>query len=246
MHRFWGLLALAAVASPALAAPAYRASGFLRTGYSEKLIAPGQWAVRGTGREPNKSVSVALYRAAELAAQAGATELRVTRQHIKSEALVERRTGYQRSYHETAEVNVRVVRTEADRSACEMPQANQCMTLPVSGLLATYGPRLGMVAALPGQPPTAPLRIVTTSPQQRALAEFLAKRAAVRMPVVQATTPARAVPAAAAIRAGADPARVPVTAISQASGGAVATDAYAAALRSQQPVTHGPGWKISD
>lgn len=245
------LLSLIAVATPAWAGPAYRASGFLRTGFSEKVLAPGEWAVRGTGREPNKSVSVALYRAAELARDAGASELRVTRQRIKSQAIVERRSGFQRSYFETADLSVRAVRTDADRSACEMRETAKCMTLPVAGILATYGPRLDMAAALPGMAPVAPLAIVTRSTaQERMMADFLARHPEMRAhgtapaaPVL----PARVVSASpAAIARGVTSAAPPAAHRTGAATVPSAAEAYAALLRAQQPVKSGPGWKISD
>jgi hypothetical protein len=242
---------LLAAATPLSAAPAYRASGFMRTGYSEKVLGPDAWAVRGTGRERNKSVSVALYRAAELARDAGASEVRVTRQRIKSQAMIERRTGYERSYYETAELTVRAIRSDADRTACEMPEAAKCMTLPVAGILATYGPKLDMAAALPGEAPTAPLPIATRSnAQQRMMADFLARhpqmRAPAAVPAVPAA-PARITPVAPPVPVARAATYAPPATVRRPGAAApTAAEAYAALLRAQQPVKSGPGWKMSD
>lgn len=173
---------LVASAMPVAAEPGYEPRGFLRNGYSEKALGPGQWRVRGSSREQGGSVGVALYRAAELAAATGAAELRVTKQKVSTQTMTERNSGRQMSYHEATDLTVRAVRSAPDRTACDMADAAKCLTLPVAGLLATYGPRLTMPAALPGAAPVAPLPIMTRSPYQQAVADLLKRHPEMRAP----------------------------------------------------------------
>lgn len=140
-------LALAALlASPALAQIKYQPDGLFRKGYADRQIAPGVWEVKGTSGERDGGVAVALYRAAELAAAAKVDTLRVTRQAIRIERLMRRNTYQQVGYSERATVTVRAVRGDADARACDMPQADRCLTLGVPAIMARFGPMIGRPA----------------------------------------------------------------------------------------------------
>lgn len=238
---------LALVSVPATAGPSYRASGFLRTGYSEQVIGPNEWRVQATGRERGKSVSVALYRAAQLVAPTGATQLRITRQQVKSQRMIDRQ-GTERSFHETTVLTVRAVRSTADAVVCDEQVVAQCMTLPVAGVLATYGPQLAMPAAAAGAQPAAPLPLVVSSDYQRAVADLLARRPALSAPIAAVPTPPTAAPGVGATAA---PARVtpavPLPAPARANLAVPSREQrYAELLRAARPVDGGHGWTMSD
>lgn len=164
--------ALALVSSAVLAAAAhasddvqYRPDGFLRTGYSDRQVAPDVWRVKGSSHAAGGGVAVALYRAAELAMAAHADELRVTSQKVRSLTMTRRIGNEIVAFTETATVTVRAVRTDADRAACDEKDARQCMTLPVAGLLARFGDQVGRPAARPGEAPARPVALVTYNPR---------------------------------------------------------------------------------
>lgn len=157
---FLVLAGLLSAAATAQAEPKYRARGLLHTGYSERLVSPGVWAVKGSSHDDGGSTAVALYRAAELAAADGATEIRVVTQKIKGVTVT--RHGFSIGYSEVANLMVRAVRTPADRTACDMPDPRKCLTLPVAGILARYGPAMGMPAARPGETAAAPVQLVSS------------------------------------------------------------------------------------
>lgn len=239
MRAFVAGLIVLTVAESALAQQSYRARGFMRSGYSEKAGHAGEWTVRGSAHARQASVGVALYRAAELAIREGASEIRVTKQGVRS-TTVSRKDYSEVSYNEVTTLTFRAVRGAADRSACDMAERERCMTLPVAGLLATYGPALAMPAALPGAVPAAQLTIVSRSPYQSAVADLL-----VRHPELRATPQVVAAPSAPPV-ARAAPNRQPVPSAATAPS---AAELYAARLQAVQPVRGGDrrqGWTISD
>ena len=149
------------VAAPAVAQGDYRHKGLLRTGYSDRQLGLGTWEVSASSHEEGGSIPLALYHAAEIAVANRVAELRIVKQKVRTERLY-RRNGGMIALNEKTTVTVRAVRTEADRTACEMPDAHRCLTLPVGGLLSAYGPSLRMPAARPGQTPAAPVVLVTS------------------------------------------------------------------------------------
>lgn len=162
MSRSLLVVALAStLAAPALAG-SYGAKGLLRTGYSDRQLGPDRWEVRGSSHDDGGSVPVALYHAAEIASAANVAEIRVLKQKVTSQWLVQRSSGATLALTEKTVVTVRAIRTDADRVACEMPDASRCLTLPVAGLLAAYGPRLGMPAARAGEAAAAPVVLATS------------------------------------------------------------------------------------
>ena len=238
MKKFRALMVVASLvgSSAASAGQGYQPRGFLRSGYSDKQLGPGIWSVRGSSREQGKSVGVALYHAAELAAQNGIAEIRVTKQNVRSQTMSDRRSGSIMSYHEATTVTIRAIRGDADRMACEMPEARQCLTLPIDRVMATYGPNLGMRAALPGAPMAAPLPIKAVSPYEAAVASFLARH---RQATASAGKPA---PLATAV-----PARAP-RARSLADMRPDPAEDYERRLKAAQPVKSDPkqGWTVID
>ncbi|MGI4732086.1 MAG: hypothetical protein ACRYFW_10085 [Janthinobacterium lividum] len=158
-------LLLAGVAQAAEDVP-YRPDGFLRTGYSDRQVAPDVWRVKGSSHASGGGVAVALYRAAELAMAAHVGEVRITSQKVRSQTMSRRSDHSIMAFTETATVTVRAVRTAADRTACDEQEARQCMTLPVAGLLARFGDRLGQPTARPGEDVARPVALVTYDPRQ--------------------------------------------------------------------------------
>lgn len=163
MHRAFIAAALlcSVVAAPGVAQGDYRHKGLLRTGFSDRQLGPGAWEVRASSHDEGGSIPLALYHAAEIAVANGVAELRVVKQKVRTERLY-RRDGGMIALNEKTVVTVRAIRTEADRAACEMPDAHRCLTLPVGGLLSAYGPSLRMPAARPGETPAAPVVLVTS------------------------------------------------------------------------------------
>lgn len=159
MYRAFVTAALlsAVVGAPAIAQSEYRHKGLLRTGYSDRQLGPGAWEVSASSHDEGGSIPLALYHAAEIAGANGVAELRVVKQKVRIERMIRRSTGSVIAMTEKTVVTVRAVRTEADRTACEMPDAHRCLTLPVGGLLSAYGPSLRMPAARPGQTPATPV-----------------------------------------------------------------------------------------
>lgn len=233
----------------------FRPRGFMKTGYSDQVVKPDVWEIRSSAREHSESVGVALYRAAQLVDQAGAREFRIVRQKVKTTTVTRRNTYDEISYHEVATLTVRVIRTEQDRSACDMPEADKCMTLSVASVMATYGPGLLMPGNKPGEAPAPILAIRVSSPQERAMADFIARRqqmrapqpptAPVATPAVPVTptavirTPGKVIPAAAVRAVAPRPAQPTVTAVGD----------YATRLKAAEPVRQGDpkqGWKFVD
>lgn len=139
MHRFFvPMLAVASlVATAASADPTYHRQGLVGFGYTDSAIAPDQWRVTGSAHEYGGSIAVALYRAAELARDAHADRIRVTRQRIVS--TFSRYGGsVEHPDRETAFLTVRAVRSDADLAACDMKQVDRCMTLDVARVMARY------------------------------------------------------------------------------------------------------------
>ena len=153
---------LVALTVAASAHSQYKARGFLRTGYSDQQVAPDRWDVRGSSHDEGGSIPVALYRAAQIATAAGIAELRVVKQKVTTERMVRRSDGSTVALTEKTQLTVRAIRTDADRAACEMPEARRCLTLPVAGLMAAYGPRLGMPAARAGETPAPPVSLMSS------------------------------------------------------------------------------------
>ncbi len=149
----------------------YRRYNFLHTGYSDKQLSPDVWRVKGSAHEMGGGIAVALYRAAELATAARVGEVRVTKQKV-NELTISRRGGGLVSFTETATVTVRFVREAADRTACDEQEAHRCLTLPVAGLLARYGDRVGRPTARLGEVPAAPITLVTYDRRQGAPAPW--------------------------------------------------------------------------
>lgn len=243
------MLAIAAelCAAQVQAKQSYRPRGFMKTGYSDQLVKPGEWSVRSSARERSESVGVALYRAAQLVDQAGATEFRIIRQQVKS-TTVTRRNGYQEiSYGEATELIVRAIRTEQDRVACAMPETARCMTLSVASVMATYGPKLAMPVAKPGAEPAPLLAIRASSPYERDFADFLARNPHMRAPTSSPLPAPVAVPPRIATR-------IAPTAVLQAPVqvrpvSTTLAGAYAARLKAAEPVRQGDptqGWKFVD
>lgn len=154
--------ALAAICAP-VTAQTYQPRGFLRTGYSDRQVAPDRWEVAASSHDEGGSVPAALYHAAEIAGAAGIAELRVVRQKVTTQRMIRRSSGTTIALTEKTQLTVRAIRGDADRAACEMPEARRCLTLPVAGLLAAYGPGLRMPAALPGQAVATPVLLTTRS-----------------------------------------------------------------------------------
>lgn len=237
-------IVVATLCGTAQAETQYRARGFLRAGYSDHAAGPDGWTVRGSAHERSDSIGVALYRAAEIAAAAGIDTIRVVKQKVSSQTMTRRGSGDIMAYSEATTLTFRAVRSAVDARACAMPSPEQCLTLPVARIMATYGPKLGMPAALPGASPAAPLAISTTSPYDRAMQAWQAAHpvataniptplpvTSVGAPAVSWATPLPAVPSH--IRTPAVPSR----------------PTYEERLRAAQPIRGGDpkqGWTVSD
>ncbi len=151
-RRSLAALTLGLVAATANAGPRYEHANLFGSGYSDKQVAPGTWDVHAASATPDGGHAIALYRAAELARAAGATELRITRQKIITISRTDRSGRPMMFVREVAKLRVRAVQSEADRSACEEKEARRCVTVPVARLFAQFGPSLGQDA---GPNPTA-------------------------------------------------------------------------------------------
>ncbi|GEM_PF-5070622 len=239
-------LVAVALVTPASAQARYRQSGLLHTGFSDKRVATDVWTVKGSSGERNGSVSVALYRAAEIASAVGVDTIRIVRQKIKQTTVTTRYGQSIVGYSERAQVTFRAVRNETDRSACEMPDVSQCLTLQVAGLLSRYGPEIGMPAARPGESPAAPAPIALRSEMSDAFVKFAAQRGY--------TTPAYSYPAAprpvpAALPARIAPRAAPIAPSRTRAAAPSAETIFAQRLAAAQPIKDRDpvqGWTISN
>lgn len=235
---------LVSVAAPVAAQQGYGPRGFLRTGYSDKALGKDVWQVHGSSHDSNASIGVALYRAAEIASANGIAEIRVVDQHVRSQTMSDRQSGAIRSYHEATTLTFRAVRSDEDRTACQMREATHCLTLPVAGLLATYGPSFGRPAALPGAAIAQPLAIRTNSPYSRAIDTLLRRHGLPH--AVTPTTAGAMVPAKAGAVEAASSARA--VSLPAPSAKEDAYERYQRNLRAAQPVKGDSmlGWRTVD
>ena len=190
--RLLAACALGIVTTSAGAAPRYEHANLFGTGYSDRQITPGTWDVRAASATPDGGHAIALYRAAELARDTGATELRIVRQKIIVLSRGNRFGGSMMFVREIANLRVRAIRSDVDRVACEEKEARRCVTIPTARILAQFGPSLGQEAgpyqaAMAGQPV---VRVGMALP--RAFSERLAEQSAATPPLASApSTPAR-------------------------------------------------------
>lgn len=151
-QRSLAALAMGLVAASAGAAPRYERASLFGTGYADKQVDPATWDVRGASATPDGGHEIALYRAADLARIAGATELRIIRQKITTISRTDRSGLPIMFIREVAKLRVRAIQSAADRVACEEADQRRCITIPVAIVLAQYGRSLGQGA---GPYPTA-------------------------------------------------------------------------------------------
>ncbi|PXA87253.1 hypothetical protein DMC47_32495 [Nostoc sp. 3335mG] len=128
-----------AIATVAGAEARYQPANVFGTGYADEQVAPGVWNVRGASGTEDAGHAIAIYRAAELAQAAGASEMRIVRQKI----VVTSRANTHMFVREVAHFTVRAVRDPADRTACEEKKPERCVTVSVDKMLAQFGPELG-------------------------------------------------------------------------------------------------------
>lgn len=138
-----GYAGLAAAAALALSACAtsYGRSG-LFGGYSEKQVEPGVWRITATTNGFSgqySSMTMAIYRAAELARDAGFPYFQVVRSNFRVLPLVTQYTYSSSGGGEKARLRIRFSRNANPPLLCEM-EDNSCKTYAVEEVLRELGP----------------------------------------------------------------------------------------------------------
>ena len=113
-------------------------------GSSDEEIEPGVWKVTGAGNGPagpGFGRNVALYRAAEIVKAHGFSHIQVLKQKGRQRSVGVR--GGSMSYAgENMDLIVRGTNDPAAPIDCREKRAEECLTLPADGVMATIGPQL--------------------------------------------------------------------------------------------------------
>jgi hypothetical protein len=125
----------------------YRPAG-LFGGYSDEVIAPGEWQVTGRSNgvaEPGFGRNMAMYRAAELVKAAGFSHMQVLDQQGRENRMNGRTIG------ESLELEVRGANGPAPPAVCRARSPQACFTAPVDEIMARLRPLLHIdPAPVPG------------------------------------------------------------------------------------------------
>jgi hypothetical protein len=144
MRKFGAPVLAAALLVLAGCATGYGHSGLLG-GYSDEQVEPGLWRVRARTNGFSGATSafnMALYRAAELARDAGYPYFQIVQSNFGVLPLVAGNFIYSSGGGQTARFRIRGARSADAPIACEMVDSRGCHTFPVEEVLRQIGPEL--------------------------------------------------------------------------------------------------------